>query len=181
MSKTKLKIRFFTIADFQEEEKWLRSQHQKGWKFVKMILPCFYFFEQCEPEDIIYRLDFKNVEEAGDYKQMYSDFGWEYVGKYAGWWHYFRKASSQADTETEGEIYSDNESKIDMIYHIVRNRMFPLFIVFLCCVIPQSIRSWGEHNGWLIFWLVMLAIYTYILLYCGVKLFRMRRNYTDRK
>ena len=38
----KTRIRFFTIADFVEEEKWLRDQHRNGWKILKMTFPCFY-------------------------------------------------------------------------------------------------------------------------------------------
>ena len=33
---TKTVIRFFTVADFQEEEKWLREQSKKGLKLLKM-------------------------------------------------------------------------------------------------------------------------------------------------
>jgi hypothetical protein len=84
MGKTKVKVRFFTIADYEEEEQWLRSQHQNGWKLVKMIPPCFYTFEQCQPEDVIYRLDFKDAAATGDYMQMYADFGWEYAGAFSG-------------------------------------------------------------------------------------------------
>lgn len=60
MGNKSVKIRFFTIADYEDEEIWLRVQHKKGWKLVKTIIPCFYIFEKCEPEDVIYRLDFKN-------------------------------------------------------------------------------------------------------------------------
>ena len=42
----KTKIRFFTIADYEDEELWLRRQHQNGWKLVKMTSPCFYTFEE---------------------------------------------------------------------------------------------------------------------------------------
>ena len=52
-------IRFFTIADYKEEERWLREQHKQGWKLVRMTVPCFYTFESCEPQDVIYRLDYK--------------------------------------------------------------------------------------------------------------------------
>lgn len=45
MNETKLKIRFFTIADYIEEEIWLRKMHNEGWKLVKMVPPCFYKFE----------------------------------------------------------------------------------------------------------------------------------------
>ena len=63
MSETKTMIRFFTIADYEDEEIWLREQHRKGWKLQRMIVPCFYIFEACTPEDVIYRLDYRNHEE----------------------------------------------------------------------------------------------------------------------
>ena len=51
MKDTKNMIRFFTIADYEEEEIWLRSQHKSGWKLVKTVMPCFFIFEKCTPED----------------------------------------------------------------------------------------------------------------------------------
>ena len=42
MMNTKWMIRFYTIADFKEEEIWLRQEHGNGWKLAKMIPPCFY-------------------------------------------------------------------------------------------------------------------------------------------
>lgn len=33
MSDRKTLIRFFTIADYEDEEIWLRQQHNCGWKF----------------------------------------------------------------------------------------------------------------------------------------------------
>jgi hypothetical protein len=178
MSKTKLKIRIFTIADYEEEEQWLRAQHKSGWKLVRMTPPCFYTFEQCEPEDVIYRLDYKNADATGDYMQMYSDFGWEYAGQCVGWL-YFRKAASQIDTEREGELFSDNESKVNMLKHIIKTRMAPIFIIFLCCVIPQTVRALNGEGGigLLIFWLVMLVIYFFLVLHCSVKLLRLERKY----
>ena len=61
---TKTVTRFFTIADFIEEEKWLREMHNQGWKLSKMTPPCFFTFESCEPEDVIYRLDFRDIEDG---------------------------------------------------------------------------------------------------------------------
>jgi hypothetical protein len=180
MSKRTLKVHFFTIADYEEEERWLRSQHQKGWKLVKMTPPCFFTFEQCAPEDVIYRLDFKNANASDDYMQMFADFGWEYAGKCVGWL-YFRKAASQVDGETEGELFSDNESKVDMIQQVIRTRMLPILVVFLCCVLPQTERSLSREGStsMLIFMLLLLALYLYILLHCGLKLLRLKRKYQD--
>ena len=42
MDNKKTVIRFFTIADYEDEEIWLHNQHMSGWKLVKMIPPCFY-------------------------------------------------------------------------------------------------------------------------------------------
>jgi hypothetical protein len=172
-------MRVFTIADYEEEERWLRQQHQNGWKLAKMTPPCFYTFERCEPEDVIYRLDFKN-QATGDYMQMYADFGWEYAGKCVGWL-YFRKSASQVDTEKEGELFSDNESKVDMVQQVISTRMLPILILFLCCVLPQTVRALDGKGsvGLLVFWLILLAIYLYILLHCGLKLLRLKRKYKD--
>ena len=46
MNNKKTVIRFFTIADYEDEEIWLHNQHMSGWKLVKMIPPCFYIFEK---------------------------------------------------------------------------------------------------------------------------------------
>jgi hypothetical protein len=179
MSETKLKVRFFTIADYEEEEQWLRAQHQNGWKLVKMVPPCFYTFEPCQPEDVIYRLDFKN-QATGDYMQMYADFGWEYAGKCVGWL-YFRKPASQVDTEKEGQLFSDNQSKVDMVSHVLKARMLPIFVLFLCCVLPYSVRALNGIGGvgYLIFWMILLAVYLFLLLHCGGKLMKLKRKYGD--
>ena len=81
MSECKTVLRFFTIADYEEEEQWLHQQHSRGWKLVKMIPPCFYRFEKCQPEDVVYRLDYQNGQENGNYFQMFHDYGWEYLGQ----------------------------------------------------------------------------------------------------
>jgi uncharacterized membrane protein YadS len=112
--------------------------------------------------------------------QMFADFGWEYAGKCVGWL-YFRKAASQVDGETEGELFSDNESKVDMIQQVIRTRMLPILVLFLCCVLPQTERSLSREGStsMLIFMLLLLALYLYILLHCGLKLLRLKRKYQD--
>jgi hypothetical protein len=69
-----------------------------------------------------------------------------------------------------------------MLQHIIKRRMLPIFVIFLCCVLPQLSRTLngdGGGIGFLIFWLVMLALYLYILLHCGLKLMRLKRKYKD--
>lgn len=175
---SKMFIRFFTIADFEEEEIWLREQHKKGLKLEKMIIPCFYFFEECEPEDVVYRLDFKNSEADPEYTQMFSDYGWEYAGKCVGW-IYFRKPASEMETETEEEIFSDSESKVSMLEKVIMRRMLPILIIFLCCCLPNLLRAVYDDRsvGNAVFFMVMTVLYVYIISHCSFKLLKLKKKY----
>jgi len=174
---TRREIKFFTVADFIEEEEWLRRMHNSGWRLVTFTLPCFFVFESCEPEDVIYRLDFKNNSENADYMQMLADYGWEYIGHCVGWL-YFRKSAAQLTNESEGELFSDNESRIDMLERIMKTRILPLLIIFICCVLPNARRAADSSLGavFTVFWGVMIAIYAYLFVHCGTKLRRMKQE-----
>ncbi|NLK98343.1 MAG: DUF2812 domain-containing protein [Epulopiscium sp.] len=177
MGETKLKIRFYTIADFKEEEIWLREEHKKGWKLTKMVPPYFYHFEKCPPEDVIYRLDFRNNKENEDYMQMVQDYGWEYLGHCVGWL-YFRKSTSSITNENDGEIFSDNTSRANMISHIMKTRMLPLLIIFLSCVIPNALKMFDSAVSavFTVFWSLMLVLYIYLLVHCSLKLRALKKD-----
>ncbi len=176
-------IRFFTIADFEEEEIWLREKHNSGWKLVKLTPPCFYTFESCEPQDVIYRLDFKNDTQDEEYMQMLADFGWEYFEHCLGGL-YFRKPADSVTAENEGELFSDRESKAEMVSNIIRTRMLPIMLIFLCCVIPNLRNAFRGNMGVLsgvfsaIFG-ILFIIYVYIILHCSTKLKRLRDEFKD--
>lgn len=171
MSAVKQMIRFFTIADYTEEERWLREQHLSGWKLVKMTPPCFYRFEACEPEDVIYRLDYNNRDCSPEYMQMLSDYGWEYAGHCMGW-IYLRKPASAIENENDGELFSDNTSRLDMVERIYKTRMLPIMVIFLCCVIPNAMRFvfLDDHSLFFtVFWSIMFLCYTWLIVHCGIK------------
>lgn len=166
MPETKTMIRFFTIADYEEEEIWLHEQHKNGWKLHKMIPPCLYIFEKCTPEDVIYRLDYKNGAENANYFQLFTDYGWEYIGRCVGWL-YFRKPASVQNTEQDGELFSDNESKIDLIRHIMKTRMLPLLVIFICSI------------AFTVLFTAMMLLYVFLLTYCGLKLRKLMKKYKN--
>ena len=180
MNNRKTVIRFFIIADYEEEEIWLQSQHKNGWKLLKIIQPCFYIFEKCMPEDVVYRLDYKNNEENSDYFQIFKDYGWEYIDRCVGWL-YFRKSSSEADSEQDREIFSDNESRLDMISHVIKTRFLPLMLILLCCMIPNFIVSIQNISPFAtvftVLFAVLLLLYLSLLIYCGLKLRKVRKKY----
>lgn len=182
MNNQKTVMRFFTIADYEEEEMWLQDQHRKGWKFVKMIFPCFYVFQKCTPENAAYRLDYKNNAETGNYFQLFQDYGWEYIGRCAGWL-YFRKPLTGVASELDGEIFSDPQSRIDMIDHVVKTRLLPILIIFLCCVVPNFTRSIETREPlaavFTVFFSIMTLLYVYLIGYCGLKLRKLREKYRN--
>lgn len=65
---TKTEIHFFFLPDFEKEEHYLAEQHRQGWKFQKNKFGFFYIFEKCQPEEVIYQLDFKpNGQDKEEY------------------------------------------------------------------------------------------------------------------
>ena len=174
-------IHFFNLADYEEEEQWLREKHNDGWKLVKFLPPCFYTFESCTPEDVIYRVDYKNSRQTADYMQMVQDFGWEFFTQCVGWL-YFRKPAADVDTEADGELFSDGESRVEMVQRIARTRLIPLTIIFFSCIIPNLINAingvMGVYSYILTdFFGVMFIIYVYMIIYNGIKLTKIRNRY----
>ena len=136
MSQIKRKIAFFTIPEYEKEQAWLRIQHKNGWKLVNATLPGIYKFAACEPEDVVYQLDYNQdgVSHKAEYVQMFQDCGWEYITDMAGY-SYFRKPVNQMVGEEK--IFCDDASRMDMIERVFKGRMIPLFVIFFAVIIPQ--------------------------------------------
>ena len=105
-----------------------------------------------------------------------------YCGKCFGWL-YFRKPASVAETDEDGELFSDNASRVEMVSHIVKTRLMPLCVIFFCCVIPNFVRVlFGDYYGGaeLFFGILfgtLFVIYVYMIVYCVLKLKRIRKKY----
>lgn len=148
MAKQKIEFGWFTVPEWEKEEKWLKEHHQRGWKLVNATVPGFYRFEQCEPEDVVYQLDYnqEGMNNIREYIQLFRDCGWEYVTDMVGY-AYFRKPASEM-VEDEG-IFCDDESKMDMIKRVFKGRISILIVLFLCCILPQilQIGRWAEEGA----------------------------------
>lgn len=140
MKETKKVRKIFTIWEAEKEQDYLREMHKSGWKLVKVEGFCVYLFEKCEPEDVIYQLDYNKdgIENKEEYVKMFDDCGWEYMQDYMGY-SYFRKAAAEA--EGTEEIFSDNSSKLQMMERVYKGRMIPLLVLFICALVPGLIRS----------------------------------------
>lgn len=136
--KTKKEWKYFTIFNHEKEQEYLREQHKHGWKFVKVTGIGTYHFEECQPEDMVYQLDFNqdSSKQRDEYLQMFSDCGWEYIQEFVGY-SYFRKATK--DMKNEEEIFCDEESRLKMLERVYKVRLLPLLVIFTACLLPQFI------------------------------------------
>ena len=122
--KTFKKYKYFSIFNYQKEQDYLREMHRQGWRFVKVTGIGIYHFEECEPADVIYQLDYNQEGSAhqDEYIQMFADCGWEYLQDYMGY-SYFRKPASECDGSEE--IFCDDESRLEMMNRIYKGRFCP--------------------------------------------------------
>ncbi len=178
-------FRLWTITDYEKEEQFLKDQHRKGWKFTRYLIPGFYLFDRCEPGEVVYRVDFDNAaeREKSEYLQMYRDYGWEYVSE-ANRFRFFRKPADSTEKK-ENEIFSDDESKLEMIDRIFRRRMIPFLCVFLFCLLPQlfiQYMMWLEYGRiaqkvLTVIFCVLFVLYMWLFIHCGRGIRRLKRKY----
>lgn len=175
MMETKKEVRYFTIFNHEDEQEYLRQNHMAGWKFVKVTGLGMYHFEKCEPEDVIYQLDYnkEGLAQKNEYVQMFSDCGWEYIQDFFGY-SYFRKSAKMMDGEEE--IFNDDSSKMAMMERVYKGRLIPLLITFCLLLIPQTIRTLLEGQYVLAVFMGSASIvYIVFFIYCAIHYNRKKR------
>lgn len=181
MEKTKLKIRFFTIVDYEKEQKWLEEMHRQGWRPKRFTAPCFYLFEQCAPEEMIYQLEFneKELTVDGEYLQLIRDCGWTYLFACLGW-RYFRKP--RRGSEGACELFTDDASKLEQVRRIFRRRMIPLLVIFTCIILPNLFGNLTARDTPVLFWIYVAMLVLYLILFaiCGHGFWVLYRKYGKR-
>ena len=132
MREKKSEVRFFTIADWEKEEEYLRKRHREGWKFVRLSFPV-YHFEKCEPEDVVYQLDYneEGLKHKAAYVQTFQDRGWEYLQDFGGF-SYFRKPVSQM--QGDERFFSDDAAKLKMMRRVFAGRYLPVLIILVLSI-----------------------------------------------
>lgn len=178
----KREFRLFTIAEYEKEEAYLARRHREGWKLVTAAMPGFYTFEECEPEEVIYQLDYNSTQgmEKEQYLQMFADCGWEYVNEMNGW-RYFRKPQAQADGDEA--IFSSDASRLELLGRVFRTRMLPILLLFFCADVPMVARALAEglpaqpvERGILLGTLILFFFVLWIVLRCGAGLWQLRQR-----
>ena len=132
----KVVYRIATIADYDREALYLRKMHAEGWKLKRvsysiLLVAVKYTFEECQPEQVSYQLDFYPMKksERASYLQLFKDCGWEHITDFNGF-SYFSKPYSEIESDTEFEIYNDAAGRLAMVKRILIMRMLPILLLF---------------------------------------------------
>jgi hypothetical protein len=155
------KFKWFWAWQDEKEEAWLSEMAENGYHLDLVTFPCFYQFRRGEPAKFVYRLDYQTlkVKDRESYLQLFTDAGWEHVGKMAGW-EYFRKAYQN---EEAPDIYSDADSKARKYQRIMTYLV--IFLPILIILMPDSIDRYGSSllviEG---LFLVLILIYSYAII-----------------
>lgn len=180
MNDKKAEFRFFTIPEWKEEEEYLRKRNQKGWMFTYVTFPGVYHFKRCEPEDVIYQLDYnkERIYNKSEYLGIFNDCGWEYIMDYVGY-SYFRKPVSQMNGEEN--IFCNDESRLDMIKRVFKGRIIPLIIILFACIIPQLFLQWPRDivfaKTMFVIFCLLLILYLYVFIRFGYQYYQLKKQF----
>ena len=180
MKTHKTVFRYFTIMEYEKEQEWLSRQHRQGWKLTAVAV-CFYRFERCAPEDVVYQLDYnpEGRKHPEEYVQLFRDCGWEHVLDNVGY-SYFRKPAAQM--QGREEIFCDEASRMEMFRRILCHRMLPLLILLVGMFVPLVIMELleaasaadalaiGIPAG------LVVALYIAVFAQCALQYIRLRKG-----
>ncbi len=170
--------KFFSIFEHEKEQEYLQEQHKHGWKFVKVTGIGIYYFEECQPEEVVYQLDYNQEGTAHkeEYLKMFSDCGWEYIQDYVGY-SYFRK--SVTEESKDESIFCDDSSRMAMMERVYKARLLPLLVIFSACLLPQFIiQLTNGRYGLAAFMGGILGVYIVVFGYSAVHYYR-KKNKVD--
>ncbi len=173
---TKKEWKFFSIWGYEKEQEYLRNMHKRGWKLVGITGIGVYHFEKCEPQDVIYQLDYnkEGLEHKEEYVKMFEDCGWEYLQDFADYSYFRKPASEMAGSE---EIFCDDSSRLQMMDRVFKGRVLPLLILFSCVLIPCLIRDLYEKEYALVPLLAaLIVLYLWAFIHFAIQYSRFKKK-----
>lgn len=176
----KTTFKCFSIAAWDKEQDYLRREQRAGWQLERIDFYNLYRFSRCEPEDVVYQLDYnpEGIAHEEEYVRMFADLGWEHVLDYAGY-SYFRKPVAEMRDGDE-EIFCDDASRLELLQRVFWGRMVPLLGILAVLVVPLSMQAMVERSTDLVLLGVALAlmavVYVVVLAQFVVRYLRLARG-----
>jgi hypothetical protein len=168
-------FRWFWAWDDEKEENWLRDMAKKGWHFKSVSLPGNYYFEQGEPKDYAFRLDYlPQRKDMVTYLQIFQDAGWDYMGEMNNW-QYFRKEALNGEAP---EIFTDNESKSKKYQRILTILLVVMFVVVVNLNNLNNLKDETVpfFQGLTFIFFFLFLFYTYAIISLGARMLKLRKK-----
>lgn len=162
----KVQFRMFTIFDLDKVEDYLHEMHLKAWKYKANRLG-FFYFEQCQPDDVIYRVWNTSYLRKNEMElQSVKDRGWEFVGNCS--YSVFRKAT--CDVDSNDQSFMDNRLRWADVKSGLRTATVSISGGLVVCM--SLFRESLSQSFFLIF-----ALYALMISYLIYSFYRLRRKY----
>ena len=163
---SKVQFRMFTIFDLDKVEDYLHEMDLKGWKFKSNRFG-FFYFEQCRPDDVIYRVWNTSYLRKNELDlQSIKDRDWEFVEGCS--YSVFRKA--KCDLVPNEQIFMNNRLRWDGAKSGLRTATVSISGGLVVCM--SLFRESLSQSFFLIF-----ALYALMISYLIYSFYRLRRKY----
>ncbi|EJP21623.1 PF11193 family protein [Streptococcus oralis SK304] len=164
--KSKAQFRVFTILDLDKVEEYLHEMHLKGWRYRTSSFG-FFYFDQCQPEDIIYRIyDSRFLKKYKHELQDFRNSGWELIE--TGFCSILRKSSS--DLLPEDQVYMSKTLRWEVMRYRLRSCTAAFLGGFVVCM--SLFREDLSMSFFIIF-----VLYACLISYLIHGFFRLKRKY----
>jgi hypothetical protein len=166
----------FWVWNLEEEKAFLEEKAREG-LILKSISLGGYTFEESEPKDLIYQMDFKGLDRKiseDEYIQLYEDAGWNLAGRSGGWYYFSQESSEDIDLL----IFNDNASKASIYKRLLAFLLitgFPLYyqIIFF---LPNLSSNRLDFPNIYFFFRIIVVLIAILHLSALVKIFRMYKK-----
>jgi len=168
--------KWFWVWNLEEEKAFLEEEARKG-LILKSVHLGSYVFEESEPKDLIYQMDFKGLDRKiseDEYIQLYEDSGWDLAARF-GSWYYFSQESSESGNL---RIFNDNASKASVYKRILAFLLltgFPLYYQMLI-FFPNLTNERFEFPNFYFFFRILVILFAILHLSALVKIFSMYKK-----
>ncbi|MBE6307278.1 MAG: DUF2812 domain-containing protein [Bacteroidales bacterium] len=133
-------FRYFTIADYEKEQKWINDMSRHGWNLVKTN-GLIYTFERGVPGEYIYKIDLPDEKmsdvEVDTYYKFMEECGVEIVATYK-FWRYLRKKSADGAIECADNTMAQL-SMVNKAYGLANKLINMLLVIFAVIIILSGV------------------------------------------
>ena len=165
---SKVQFRMFTIFDLDKVEDYLHEMHLKGWKFKSNHFG-FFYFEQCQPDDVIYRVWNTSYLRKNEVDlQSIKDRGWEFVGNCS--YTVFRKAT--CDVDSNDKSFMHDRLRWADVKSRLRTSTVSISVGLVICM--SLFRENLSQSFFVIF-----ALYALMISYLIYSFYRLKKKYLE--